>query len=115
MNKHKKNLIAQAKGFHRYGLTIEQLEVVNFGEHTLAGIALLTSPSRAQNNQKIFTIKEAYTLIAGLNAIQTEGVTRYGLSREQVSIPDFGERTLSLMRALISVEMAKNGQEALVD
>ncbi len=113
MKNNKTDLIAQAKGFHRYGLTIEEMEVVNFGEHTLAGIAFLTNPSRAINGQKVFSVKEAFEAVAGLDAVQAEGVTRYSLSREEVSIPDFGARTLSLIRALVLAEMAKNDQEAM--
>ncbi len=115
MKDYRADLVAQAKGFHRYGLTIAEMEVPNFGEHTLAGIAFLTRPDRIENRQKVFSIKEAYAAVAGLNAIQTEGVIRYGLSREQVNIQGFGSRTLSLINALISAEIRKNGEEALVE
>ena len=82
-------LVAQAKGFHRYGFTLEEMNVANFGEHTLKAIAHLIDPLRIRNNKKVYTVKEAYEMVAGLNAAQAEDIVGCGLARREVISQNF--------------------------
>ncbi|WP_340200262.1 hypothetical protein [Ascidiimonas sp. W6] len=87
----------QIDGIFYYNLSRQQVETPNFGRDTLDTIDGLMQTNRARfPNPQV-----AFNEVNGLNAIQIEGITDYGLTRTQVTTPNFGEHTLNAMNHLI--------------
>lgn len=87
------------------GLGQAQIDVPNFGEHTLLGIWKL------QEDEKMST-QAAYFRVAKLNKFQVAATWEYGFSREQVNIPHFGKHTMDAMDILISRSLLKSAKGA---
>lgn len=68
----------------KIGLTKAQINILNFGHHTLDAIKKLMSESN-------LTLAEAYDQFKYLNYIQVEGITNLGLSRNEVENKHFNE------------------------
>jgi hypothetical protein len=84
----------QVQGVVSFGLSNEQVNTPNFGQHSLQGIRNLIT----QNS--LLTNENAFLQIAGLDTAQTQGITDFGLSREQVQSPVFSTNILKTMEAL---------------
>lgn len=74
----------------KLGLTDQQVSSINFGFHTTKAI---------QDDIKNGTsIDDSFPRYQGLNNIEIEGITQYGLTREQVLTNNFGYHTLSAIK-----------------
>ena len=84
-----KNQFAIEEG-KKLGLTDKQLKSTNFGFHTLDAIK--------DDIEKGIPIKVSFTKYQGLNNLEIEGITQYGLTREQVLTDNFGFHTLNAIK-----------------
>jgi hypothetical protein len=84
----------QNKGITKYKLTPEEVQTLNFGEHTLSALDILLLEPNIKN------IQQAFQLVSGLNESQTLGITHYGLTRTQVQTLNFGKHTLRALDVL---------------
>lgn len=66
-----------------------QVTIPNFGDHTHDAILAIT-----QQGNAAWTPQMALNVVAGLGFHETAGVLYFGLNRQQVSTPNFGEHTL---------------------
>lgn len=83
------NKYAQNEGV-KLGLSHEQVTAPNFGYHTIAAI-------RAEI-EKGTSLEDAFVKYRHLNNSQIEAMTVLGLSRQQVTVPNFGYHTISAIR-----------------
>jgi hypothetical protein len=95
----------QVTGITFYQLRRNQVLAPQFGEHTLRGIMAL----RLNTNENL-TFREAHQRIENLNRPQTEGITRFGLSRAQVEEVNYGENILNVMYALNRINTNATGE-----
>ncbi|WP_340199359.1 hypothetical protein [Ascidiimonas sp. W6] len=96
---------AQAIGVSHLGLTSEQVNTPNFGNHTIDTINSLMARRRVAN------VQEGFEMVSGLNNRQTTGIRR-GLEREDVTVPNFDIHTLFGIEYL-QTNAAQNGNEDL--
>lgn len=95
----------QQRGITEYGLTVEQVQTPNFGNHTLNAIDRL----QYENNE--LTESQAFNQVAGLNRAQTEGTINYGLTLDDVYAPNFNEnslRTVDYLRRMNPTQFRNN-------
>jgi hypothetical protein len=85
---------SQTRGITDYGLSRTQVLTRNFGNHTLRAIYKIVRDGRETNNQ------DAFSIVSGLNRIQTRGIVEYGLKRLQVASLEFSESILKVMGVL---------------
>ena len=81
----------EIRGVISYGLSQDDIDTANFGEHTLYGIDELLIQEKAENHQ------EAFEILRELNEEQVNGIVKFKLSRDQVLSPNFGEHTLQFI------------------
>jgi len=74
-----------------YGLTREQMQVDNFGYHTVIGILTLLEN---------ISPDDAYEKVKGLDENQVKGAL-IGLTREQMQVDNFGSHTVGGIRTLL--------------
>ncbi|WP_340199362.1 hypothetical protein [Ascidiimonas sp. W6] len=97
---------AQITGIQEFGLTIEQVQVSNFGQQMLSNIRALQASGRTN------TGSQAFQLLAEFNTIQGNGIAVYELTRADVNAPTFGIHTLDGIDSLQFQNPHLNEQEA---
>ena len=97
----------QRRGIQDFGLTLNQVQSENFGEHTLRSIHFLEHHGRVTNRQL------AFQQVQGLNRYQAHLVVRLGFDRYDVMAPNFGEHTLDSVYTLMNQGRYPNPYRAL--
>lgn len=88
------NKYAQAAGL-QLGLSQTQVLVPNFGYHTINAIK-----AEMVKEESPLPLEGAFAKYSGLNAIQVDGMTKLGLSRQQVFVPNFGKHTINAIKVI---------------
>lgn len=97
----------QTRGMVEFSLSRENVTSQNFGRHTLDGMQELRDNREATSN------REAFGILQGMNAHQVSGITFYGLGRNAVTVPEFGQHTLqAIMRLRLRTQGLLSFQEA---
>ncbi len=91
---------SQVEGLN-IGLGLEQVNIANFGAHTIFGInVFLSDPDEGLN------VSEAYELVRGLNELQVADITGKGFSRWQVQAKYFCQQVWHYVLFLVGVPAA---------
>ena len=85
----------------KIGLTKAQINILNYGHHTLDAIKQLMLESN-------LTLAEAYDQFKCLNYIQVEGMTNLGLSRNEVENKHFNEISLKAIETSMKRGLSKD-------
>lgn len=96
----------QMFGMNAYGLSLQQVQSPDFGNHTLRGIQGLINANRATDNVT------AMNMLAGFDESQVTGIVDLNLSPAQVRTPNFGAHTLNGIMALMARDENTGIQEA---
>lgn len=99
----------QTLGVRDYGLTRNEVRILNFGVHTLRGGDALRLDA-IRNGQFDFSYQDAFQILKELNAIQVKGITDFGLSRNDVIQSNFNETTFLAMQQLQIHHPSANNQ-----
>lgn len=84
----------QVLGINQFGLSLTQVNFLNYGEHTLRGMQSLIDQRRVKD------AKEAFIMLQGMDALQVHAVVAYNLSIRQVFSNHFSEKALDNIRLL---------------
>ncbi|WP_340199360.1 hypothetical protein [Ascidiimonas sp. W6] len=99
----------QTSGIIRFGLERGQVETPNFDMHTLFGIEFLYA-NALQRGVENYSFQDAFNIVEGLDPTQVRGITDFGLEREQVLHPDFGNKILKTIEKLQKSNPEANNQ-----
>ncbi len=98
----------QVSGITFYGLRRADVTIPEFGQHTNQAIMRLRL-----RTEGLLTFQEAHQMVHLLNRTQAEGVSQFGLTRDQVESPQFTEPILDTMRALSTLNPEAEGEDLL--
>jgi len=84
----------QAQGVIIYGLSPQNVQTLNFGNHSLLAMTVLFLEGWVPTHVR------AFELISDLSEVQTRGISEHGLNRELVMAPGFSEAVLDAMEVL---------------
>jgi hypothetical protein len=81
--------IVQQDGINNYGLSVEQVQSLNYGHHTLEAI------DRLLFDNENLTVQEAFPEVVGYTRSQLEGRLNYNLNEQEVQSANFGRHSLN--------------------
>ncbi|WP_340200119.1 hypothetical protein [Ascidiimonas sp. W6] len=96
----------QTHAITELGLSRADVFSPNFGEHTTDSMYMLLQ------QRKVVSRSDAFEMVRGLDQFQTNGITRFGLRRDQVLTSNFGEHTLDGIGHLIDIDQTLTNQSA---